>query len=83
MFEINKNPDYSNAHSPGFWSCKSCLKGIAQLTGVRVDLKRVFVDGWVLEEAVIRVEHFFGQLVEPFTSNTAIVKSNLQEVNLN
>jgi hypothetical protein len=45
-------------------------------SGIRVDLERVVVDGRVLEEAVVWVEHLLGEKVEPLTSNSAVVETD-------
>ena len=45
--------------------------------GIGVDLEGVVIDGRVLKESVVRIKHFLGQEVEPFSGNAAIVKANL------
>ena len=45
-------------------------------SGIRVDLERVVVDGRVLEETVVRVEHLLGEKVEPLTSHSAVIETD-------
>lgn len=49
---------------------------IAQPTE-RVDLQRVVIHGRVLEQPIVRIEHFFGQQIEPLPRQTAIVQPGL------
>ena len=46
-------------------------------TGVRIDLESVDVIGRVLEQSVVRIEHFLGQQIEPLPRHPAVVQTNL------
>lgn len=39
----------------------------------RIYLQRVIIHGRVFEKTIVRIEHFFGQQEEPFTSKTTII----------
>ena len=51
-------------------------KQYPQPTNTRLNWVR-YLHGGILKEAVVRVEHLFGQEVEPLTRHTTIVQTHL------
>lgn len=49
---------------------------------VGVDLQRVDILSGILKEAIVRIEHFVRQQIEPFTSDSAVICKNENGNNL-
>ncbi len=47
------------------------------LSGVRVDLQSVVVNGGIFEEAVVGIKHLLGEQIEPLTGDTPVVQARL------
>lgn len=53
---------------------------IAQATAI-VDLQSVVIHGGVLEETVVRIEHFLRQQIEPLPSKATIIYNIIISLN--